>query len=117
MNASKVKQVVIIDEIIHKFYELQREIIIERSIADYNFNKDVNTIRDMFVKASNLYIDSETQSKVLQLNSEINDYKTIIEKLDGFEFKNKPFCQDIYDRLMEQLKLELEYREKELSEL
>lgn len=117
MNSQNVKQVVIIDEIVRKFYELQREIFPENSNSEYNFNKDVDTIRDMFCKVSNLYIDREIQSRVLQLNSEINDYKAILEKLEGFKFENKPFCQDLYDGLINQLKLELEYREKELSEL
>lgn len=120
MNAQKVKQIVIIDEIIHKFYELQKEIIndkFERNTSEYNFNKDVETIRDMFVKASQLYIDGDTQSKVLQLHSEINDYKSIIEKLDGFEFKINPFCQEQYDNLIELLNLGVSYRENTLENL
>lgn len=120
MNSKKVKQIVIIDEIIHKFYELQKEIIndnLERNTPEYNFKTDIDTIRDMFVKASHLYIDGDTQSKVLQLNSEINDYKSIVEKLDGFEFKLNPFCQDQYECMLELLNLGVNYRENELKKL
>lgn len=120
MDSKKVKQIVIIDEIIHKFYELQKEIIndnLERNTPEYNFKTDIDTIKDIFVKASYLYIDGDTQSKVLQLNSEINDYKSIVEKLDGFEFKLNPFCQELYEDLLSQIKIELGYREKALLKL
>lgn len=120
MNSQKLKQIALIEEIIRKFHELQKEIkedTLRQNTPEYNFNKDVETIRDMFVKASKLYIDGDTQSKVLKLNSEINDYKSILEKLDGFEFKINPFCQELYECLMELLNLGVSYREKELRDL
>ena len=120
MNAQKVKQIVIMQEIICKFYELQKEIIndnLEKNTPEYNFKTDIDTIRDMFVKASHLYIDRDTQSRVINLNSEINDYKAIIEKLGELEFKINPFCQELYEDLLGQIKIGLGYREKALLKL
>lgn len=118
MNAQKVKQIEIMQEIICKFYELQKEIINDNlDTPEYNFKTDIDTIRDMFVKASHLYIDRDTQSRVINLNSEINDYKAIIEKLGGLEFKINPFCQELYEDLLGQCKIELGYREKALLKL
>lgn len=120
MNAQKVKQIEIMQEIICKFYELQKEIIndnLEKNTPEYNFKTDIDTIRDMFVKASHLYIDRDTQSRVINLNSDIDELKTIIEKLGGLEFKINPFCQELYEDLLGQIKIELRYRENALLKL
>lgn len=61
--------------------------------------------------------ESKANSNILQCKSDINDLKTLLKKLDGLEFKINPFCQELYEDLLGQIKIELRYRENALLKL